>query len=71
MYGATERWAQTRGPRGLTDDQLTDALRFELGIFGGASAREDGPALTFRSIEAARTFSPVLAYIVLPVHKKC
>lgn len=48
MQGASERWAQ-RSARGLTDDQLTAALRFELGIFGGSSARDDGPALTFQA----------------------
>lgn len=48
MQGATERWAQ-RAARGLTDDELTDALRFELGIFGGCSARDEGPALTFQA----------------------
>jgi len=48
MEGAADRWAQ-RAARGLTDDELTDALRYELGIFGGSSAREDVPALTFQA----------------------
>lgn len=48
MQDATERWAQ-RAARGLTDDQLTEALRYELGILGGSSARADGPALTFQA----------------------
>jgi len=48
MEGAGERWAQ-RAARGLDDEQLTAALRFELGIFAGSSARKDGPALTFQS----------------------
>ncbi len=47
MEGAADRWAQ-RAARGLTDDQLTEALRFELGIFGGSSAYRDCPALTYQ-----------------------
>jgi hypothetical protein len=34
MQGASERWAQ-RAARGLTDEQLAEALRYELGIYGG------------------------------------
>lgn len=33
---APERWKQ-RAATGLTDEQLAEALRFEIGIFGGAS----------------------------------
>lgn len=48
MEGAADRWAQ-RAARGLTDDELTHALRYELGIFGGCSAYRDCPALTFQA----------------------
>ncbi len=48
MEGAADRWAQ-RAARGLTDDQLTEALRFEIGIFGGSSSYRDCPALTFQA----------------------
>ena len=47
MQDAADRWAQ-RAARGLTDDQLTEALRYELGIFGGSSAYGDCPALTYQ-----------------------
>lgn len=33
---AVERWKQ-RAATGLTDEQLIEALRFEIGIFGGGS----------------------------------
>jgi len=33
---AAERWKQ-RAATGLTDEQLADALRFEIGIYGGGS----------------------------------
>ena len=36
---AAERWKQ-RAATGLTDEQLIEALRFEIGIFGGASGPE-------------------------------
>lgn len=36
MQGAKERWAQ-RAARGLTDEQLAEALRYEIGIYGGFS----------------------------------
>ncbi|HYM78118.1 MAG TPA: hypothetical protein VE377_19235 [Candidatus Dormibacteraeota bacterium] len=48
MEGAADRWAQ-RAARGLTDDELTHALRYELGIYGGCSAYRDCPALTFQA----------------------
>ena len=38
----------TRRPRGLTDEQLAEALRYELGIFGGSSGYGDCPALTYQ-----------------------
>jgi hypothetical protein len=47
MQGAADRWAQ-RAARGLTDAELTEALRYELGIFAGSSATKHGPALTFQ-----------------------
>ena len=36
MQGASDRWAQ-RAARGLSDEQVAEALRFELGIYGGFS----------------------------------
>ncbi len=39
MQGAPERWEQ-RAEAGLTDDELQDALKYELGIAGGSSCRD-------------------------------
>jgi hypothetical protein len=47
MSQAAERWAQ-RAATGLTDEQLADALKYELGIFGGSSATDNCPALTYQ-----------------------
>lgn len=44
--GAEQRWAE-RAARGMSDDELAEALAFELGIFGGSG----GPSqmsLTFQ-----------------------
>ncbi|HYM11110.1 MAG TPA: hypothetical protein VEU62_10265 [Bryobacterales bacterium] len=46
MEGAKERWAQ-RAARGLTDEQLAEALRFELGIYGGFSG-PDSLSVTYQ-----------------------
>ena len=46
MSGATQRWAE-RAARGLTDAELTEALAYELGIFGG-SCGPDMLALTYQ-----------------------
>ncbi len=32
--GATERWTE-RAARGMTDEELAEALKYEIGIFGG------------------------------------
>ena len=40
---AVERW-QERARTGLTDEQLAEALRFELGIEGGSSGTDKVPA---------------------------
>ena len=34
MQDAAKRWAE-RTAKGLTDEQLADALRYEIGIYGG------------------------------------
>jgi hypothetical protein len=47
MSGAAGRWKQ-RAATGMTDEQLAEALRYELGIFGGSSAGKDCPALTYQ-----------------------
>ncbi len=39
MQGATSRWQQ-RAESGLNDEQLHDALRYELGIAGGSSCAD-------------------------------
>ncbi len=41
--GAAERWKE-RAAAGMTDDQLAEALKYELGIEGGASATDTVPA---------------------------
>jgi hypothetical protein len=47
MSQAAERWAQ-RAASGLTDEQLAEALKYELGIFGGSIATDNCPALTYQ-----------------------
>lgn len=37
--GAEERW-QRRAKDGLTDEELEEALRYEIGIAGGSSAKD-------------------------------
>jgi len=44
---AKARWRQ-RSETGLTDDDLIDALRYELGIFGGSSKTESRPSITYQ-----------------------
>ncbi|MBA4174022.1 MAG: hypothetical protein C0511_15530 [Hyphomicrobium sp.] len=46
MSGGNRRWAE-RAARGLTDPELTAALAYELGIFGG-SCGPGMPALTYQ-----------------------
>ena len=48
MSQAAERWAQRAASGCLTDEQLAEALKYELGIFGGSSATDNGPALTYQ-----------------------
>ncbi|GJL94926.1 MAG: hypothetical protein DHS20C05_13310 [Hyphococcus sp.] len=44
---SNERWLE-RQQTGLTDKQLEDALKYELGIFGGSSARDNCPSITYQ-----------------------
>jgi len=43
MSRAVERWAD-RAAKDMTDEQLAEALQYELGIEGGASATDKVPA---------------------------
>ncbi len=43
---AEARWQQ-RAADGLTDQDLHDAIRYELGIAGGSSARSDRPDVAY------------------------
>lgn len=56
--GAVDRW-QARAQSGLTDDELSEALSYELGIFGGSTSRS-GIDVTYQraglKIWAARSF---------------
>src|SRR5689334_22898853 len=47
MSGAADRW-KSRAATGLTDEQLHDALKFELGIFGGSTSHGNCPDLMFQ-----------------------
>jgi hypothetical protein len=47
MCGAADRWKQRAGT-GMTDEQLAEALKYELGIFGGSSSRGNCPDLMFQ-----------------------
>lgn len=40
-----DRWEERR-EKGMTDDELADALKYELGIYGGASSTDDVPGYT-------------------------
>ncbi len=44
---AAVRWKK-RSETGLTDDALKEALRYELGIFGGSSKTECRPSITYQ-----------------------
>ncbi len=46
--GARDRWKE-RAQTGLTEAQLTEALRYELGIWGGSSSTETCPDVQFQS----------------------
>jgi hypothetical protein len=46
--GAAERW-KDRAVKGMTDEQLANALAYELGIEGGGSATHAVPAYHYRA----------------------
>jgi hypothetical protein len=45
--GAAERWRE-RAAKGMTGAQLADALKREMGVFGGSSPREGCPGVIFQ-----------------------
>lgn len=47
MAGAAARW-QERAAKGMSDDDLTKALAFEIGTFGGSSS-PDGISVTYQA----------------------
>ncbi len=44
---AAVRWKK-RSETGLSDDDLIEALRYELGIFGGSSKTDSRPSITYQ-----------------------
>jgi len=47
FQNAKARWAQ-RQATGLTDEQLEDALKQELGIFGGSTTHDGSPSISYQ-----------------------